>query len=346
MLSIVKKGIVKAVPTNILTGFLGAGKTTAINQLLANKPANERWAVLVNEFGQIGVDQSLLNSGDNIRISEIPGGCLCCTRGPQMRVALARLLREAKPDRLLIEPTGLGHPSGIVDLLQGPDFAAAIELRSMICLIDPQVLDEPRVLRHQVFNDQIELADILVLNKTDLCSSEQLEEARLLSNNMFPPKAAVLSTIRGELATELLDLTSARKARPSISLNPGSTTNYAPGNRGTEEETQKAVPGGAAFWTGELDGAYSYSWQFDPQDCFATDAILGLLDNESEPLRIKAVLRIGHAWISYNRGFSNDREVRESSWRRDSRIEMISDSKLDAGTLSLRLHACLTDKKQ
>lgn len=345
MLRIVKGGPIKAVPTNIITGFLGAGKTTAINHLLANKPADERWAVLVNEFGQIGVDQSLLTAGEDIRISEIPGGCLCCTRGPQMRVALARLLREAKPDRLLIEPTGLGHPTGIVDLLTGPDFSSTIDLRSMICLIDPQILDDPRALRHPVFNDQIELADILVLNKVDLCSTEQLDEAQQLSDNMFPAKASVLTTTRGEIPVALLDLTSAPQTHRGSSLTPGrhalSQVAQVAAETGEDSHSADVAPGQPLLQRGELDGMYSYSWQFHPQDCFDSDAILALLDAESEPLRIKAILRIGYAWISYNRSLSDDREVRESSWRRDSRIEIINDSELDTEAFGQRLHACL-----
>lgn len=328
--------IVKAVPTNIITGFLGAGKTTAINHLLAQKPAQERWAVLVNEFGQIGVDQSLLAASQGVSISEIPGGCLCCTRGPQMRVALARLLREANPDRLLIEPTGLGHPSGIIDLLQGPDFGPAIDLRSMICLIDPQVLDEPRVMQHPVFNDQIELADILVLNKTDQCSAEQLSEAQTLSNNMFPAKQAVLKTTRGVIPVHLLD-----QIRPCAAKS----SPLAPASPALEESSESAQgtasPGVPLFQSGHLDGMHSYSWLFHVNDQFETDKVLTLLDADTQSLRIKAVLRIGHAWISYNRTLTGEREVRESSWRRDSRIEIISDEQMDRQYFSERLTACL-----
>ena len=69
--------VLAAIPTNIITGFLGAGKTTLIQQLLTNKPANERWAVLVNEFGQIGIDQALMASQDEVFIKEVAGGCIC-----------------------------------------------------------------------------------------------------------------------------------------------------------------------------------------------------------------------------------------------------------------------------
>ena len=84
----------KLVPTNLISGFLGVGKTTAIRHLLANKPANERWAVLVNEFGEIGIDGATLASDDGVDIREVAGGCVCCTSGPMLRVALTRLLRQ------------------------------------------------------------------------------------------------------------------------------------------------------------------------------------------------------------------------------------------------------------
>ena len=102
---------IRAVPTNIITGFLGVGKTSAILHLLKRKPKNERWAVLVNEFGEIGVDGSLIegqNSNEHgIFIREVPGGCMCCAAGLPMQIALNQLLIKAKPDRLLIEPSCL-----------------------------------------------------------------------------------------------------------------------------------------------------------------------------------------------------------------------------------------------
>ena len=98
---------------NLITGFLGSGKTTTLRHLLANKPENEKWAVLVNEFGEIGIDGSLLADTGAV-LKEIPGGCMCCVNGLPMQVGLNMLLQQAKPDRLLIEPTGDG---GTVRLL-------------------------------------------------------------------------------------------------------------------------------------------------------------------------------------------------------------------------------------
>ena len=87
---------ITAVPTNIITGFLGVGKTSAILHLLRYKPDNERWAVLVNEFGEIGVDGSLLQGrhaeANGVFVREVPGGCMCCTAGLPMQIALNQLL--------------------------------------------------------------------------------------------------------------------------------------------------------------------------------------------------------------------------------------------------------------
>ncbi|MEC8081254.1 MAG: GTP-binding protein, partial [Pseudomonadota bacterium] len=95
-----------AIPTNIITGFLGVGKTTTINGLLANKPEGESWAVLVNEFGQVGIDQEMMPNEEGLHIKELAGGCICCTMGASLTPTLKSLIEHAKPDRLIIEPTG------------------------------------------------------------------------------------------------------------------------------------------------------------------------------------------------------------------------------------------------
>ena len=94
------------IPTHVICGPLGAGKTSLIRSLLAQKPADERWAVLINEFGQIGLDAALLTTDESgVSLAEVAGGCLCCVNGVPFQVGLSRLLRKAKPDRLLIVGT-------------------------------------------------------------------------------------------------------------------------------------------------------------------------------------------------------------------------------------------------
>lgn len=133
--------IIKAIPTNIITGFLGVGKTSLIKQLLKTKPEGETWAVLVNEFGEVGIDAGLMDASDSgVQIREVAGGCMCCAAGVPTQVAINQLIARAKPDRLLIEPTGLGHPNEIIKVLSAPHYHNVIRLQSTLCLIDARKL--------------------------------------------------------------------------------------------------------------------------------------------------------------------------------------------------------------
>ena len=136
---------------NLITGFLGSGKTTTLRHLLAGKPEGENWAVLVNEFGEIGIDGALLAESGAV-LKEIPGGCMCCVNGLPMQVGLNMLLKQTRPDRLLIEPTGLGHPKQILDMLSAAVYQPWIDLRATARplvrtsqgTIDAALLDQPR----------------------------------------------------------------------------------------------------------------------------------------------------------------------------------------------------------
>jgi G3E family GTPase len=128
------------IPTHVIAGPLGAGKTSLIRQLLAQRPANERWAVLINEFGQIGLDAALLSRDDDgIAIGEVAGGCLCCVNGMPFQVGLGRLLRKARPDRLFIEPSGLGHPGSCCSAGAGA-VAGVLAMQPLVMVLDAQAL--------------------------------------------------------------------------------------------------------------------------------------------------------------------------------------------------------------
>jgi len=174
--SSVESALIKRVPTNIITGFLGVGKTSTILQLLKNKPKSERWAVLVNEFGEIGIDGALYegrySEQQGVFIREVPGGCMCCTAGLPMRVALAQLLRRAKPDRLLIEPTGLGHPKEVLQTLMDESFQGVITMQNIVTVVDARQVSDSRYVEHETFQQQVSIADVVVANKQDLCSED------------------------------------------------------------------------------------------------------------------------------------------------------------------------------
>ena len=194
---------VSSVPTNIVTGFLGSGKTTAILHLLKSKPADERWAVLVNEFGEIGVDGSLLegqhSEDQGVFVREVPGGCMCCTAGLPMQVALDALLARARPDRLLIEPTGLGHPIEVLGVLSGEYYQESLSIHKIVTLVDARHLSDSRYTDHETFNQQIAIADIIVGNKSDLYQDADRSALKAYASERGAPHAKLLITEQGVL---------------------------------------------------------------------------------------------------------------------------------------------------
>ncbi len=194
----------KRIPVNVITGFLGAGKTTAILDILQRKSAGEKWAVLVNEFGEIGIDGTILaSSGAEIR--EVAGGCMCCVGNLPMQVALNNLIGKVRPDRLLVEPSGLGHPQEIIDILSGVQYADVLDLRAVLCLIDPRKLRDERYLEHPIFNDQLRVADIIVANKMDLCGDEERELVKSFVAKLSAQAQRIGWSERGRLQIEWLN---------------------------------------------------------------------------------------------------------------------------------------------
>ncbi|SEG68891.1 CobW family GTP-binding protein [Vibrio hangzhouensis] len=192
------------VPTNIITGFLGVGKTTAILNLLKAKSDDENWAVLVNEFGEVGIDGAMMAEGGAL-IKEVPGGCMCCTAGVPMSVGINALLRQ-KPDRLIIEPTGLGHPKQVMKTLTSEQYENYIDLKATIALVDPRNLSDDRYLSNANFNDQLGVADVIIGNKIDQCSAEDIDVFNDWVTDQEPAKIFHKLVKNGALPLEILDI--------------------------------------------------------------------------------------------------------------------------------------------
>ncbi len=197
------------IPTNIITGFLGVGKTTAILNLMKNKPEDENWAILVNEFGEIGVDGSLFEGNQTkqqrVFIREVPGGCMCCAAGLPMQIALNQLLSEAKPDRLLIEPTGLGHPKEVLAVLSSEHYRKVLSLQKNITLVDARKLSDTRYSEHDTFNQQITIADTIVGNKVDLYNNGDAEKLAEYIAQVCHPDTKLIFAHHGKIPYDEFD---------------------------------------------------------------------------------------------------------------------------------------------
>ena len=167
------------IPCTLVTGFLGSGKTTLINQLIATKPTGERWALLINEFGRIGIDGALLASSQDshtthdIAIREVSGGCICCTSQLPLQIALSRLLSDHHPKRLLIEPTGLAHPRELVQQLSAPHWQTALKMQAVITVLSALQWQQEKYRTHEGFQAHVRDADVLVINRYTQLSADE-----------------------------------------------------------------------------------------------------------------------------------------------------------------------------
>ncbi len=215
----------KTVPTHIISGFLGAGKTTLLQHLLSQKPKNEVWAVLMNEFGQIGVDQQLLPQDQGYAVKELLGGCLCCSSQLPMHIALARLLSEQKPDRLFIEPTGLGHPSQLFDQLTEPHWQNSLAMRALITVVDGSRLHDTNWVKQNLYEDQLKAAQIVVVSHADTMTFEDEQALVELKEEYQPYQQQWLKTEHGQLELAQIDVPARLTARSIQPLLEASKTN-------------------------------------------------------------------------------------------------------------------------
>ncbi|MEB3323936.1 MAG: GTP-binding protein [Cyanobacteriota bacterium] len=188
-------------PVTILSGFLGAGKTTLLNHILTNQQGL-RTAVLVNEFGEIGIDNDLVvSTGDEM--VELSNGCICCTINGELLDAVYRILeRPERVDYLVVETTGLADPLPVAMTFLGSDLRDLTRLDSIITLVDAENFSDD-LLQGEVARAQIVYGDLLLLNKCDLVEEGRLEalEQQLRS---IKSDARILRSVKGEVPLPLL----------------------------------------------------------------------------------------------------------------------------------------------
>jgi G3E family GTPase len=288
---------IEAVPTNIITGFLGVGKTSAILHLLKSKLANERWAVLVNEFGEIGVDGSLFqgqhSEDGNVFIREVPGGCMCCAAGLPMQIALNQLLARAKPDRLLIEPTGLGHPIEVLEVLTAEYYFNVLSIEKIVTLVDARNLADPRYTEHATFNQQIAIADVVVGNKQDLYQPQDRVQLEHYAKSKSQSEVEVIFTEQGRLSLTTLE--------GSTHASVGSHHHHHH-SKGAEQDSLVNTPlpeSGYLKAVNQGEGFHSIGWRFDSRKIFNRQALFLFLSGVVAE-RVKAVFITESGIFGYN----------------------------------------------
>ncbi|USE02997.1 GTP-binding protein [Vibrio sp. SCSIO 43133] len=327
---------ITGVPTNIITGFLGVGKTSAILSLMKDKPENERWAILVNEFGEIGIDGSLVQGQhkdkQQVFIREVPGGCMCCAAGLPMQIALNQLLSEARPDRLLIEPTGLGHPKEVLEVLSTEHYRQVLSLQKTVTLVDARRLSDSRYTQHDTFNQQISIADTIVGNKFDLYQQGDSEKLTTYVAKVGRPNTKVIFAKHGAIPLSEFE------GETSIHQHPPHHHHHHSQSKPLVSE-QDLPESGFLKAENEGEGFQSVGWRFSPDKVFNRQKLILLLV-ELDVERMKAVFITEDGIFGYNLTSDGLTEVVLDDYF-ESRIELISDTIDD--TFEEQLLSCLQE---
>ena len=177
---------------NVISGFLGAGKTTLIKKLISESFKNEKLVLIENEFGEIGIDGGFLKDA-GIEITEMNSGCICCSLVGDFGTALAEVITKFSPDRIIIEPSGVGKLSDVMKAVVDIAQKQPVELDSSITVADANKCKMYMKNFGEFFNNQIENADTIVLSRTQTVSDKKLEEAVNLLREKNE-KAAIITT--------------------------------------------------------------------------------------------------------------------------------------------------------
>ncbi len=352
-------------PTYLITGLLGSGKTTLLQHLIQQKPQAETWAILINEFGEVDIDSAIINAtqtqnshgqASKLIIKSVAGGCICCSAQASLNQAINTLLNEQQADRLFIEPTGLGHPAQIIDVLKSYPLREKIELSKTVCVITPVQLTHERWEKSKVMRDFVTLADLIILNKVDKATQPEVNQAleilklnsptqtdtiatnfaQLNPNTILQPNQSKRSTDFTEFSIFSPDFRTTSHTKQNLALM-SSTTSPRQNNtidssalfkQQRQIEFHSDLPGvikAIAGLSGDENNAnlISIGWVWQNHIQFKRTQLQAWFnEKQSQLLRAKGILKTGKEWqlIQWSEG---ELQFEDIAWRTDSRLEIL-----------------------
>lgn len=327
--------IVNAIPTHIITGFLGAGKTTLLKALLAQKPVDEVWAVLMNEFGEIGIDQTWVDN-EGIAVKEVLGGCLCCTSQLPMQITLARLIAEQKPTRLFIEPTGLGHPQQLLVQLSAAHWQQSLALQQVVTVLDGHRLHEQLWQQHEVFLQQLDVADCVLISHSAAMTAADEQALQSLQQAYQFDIAAWHKINHGDIALAMIDHPRTQQITQKQSLLSQQNTLSA----GEKTQAPRTLP---YHYHRAQQGYVVAGWCLPKTWQFDADRLCAYLQSIQPYERIKGKIHSTQGWVDINatkRQFEVDFSAMAGL---DSRLEVISELSLNWQEIEAHILATLRD---